>query len=464
MLFFSDYIEGDTAVNYWQWNFGDGNTSFSSNDTVFHAFDTCSVSEIYTAEYIISDLNGCSDTATTTFNVYCLPEIQLSGDGENVCLGYLSAFGSNNNLPYNSNNYSFNWNWGDGSDITYYFDSILVHHEYLDSGSYIATLAITDLSNGCSDTGITNVRIHPNPTAEITSLNTCLGDSTLFEVNYIPGDSIITEWNWDFGNNNPVTISDTNFYHYFNNCGDTIYIDLELIGSIVDDNGVTCHGEVQDTLIIYCLPEITLFPVPDSCAGNYSVLSFDSLNTTNPIDNISWDFGGVIINSDSSTFVLYDNCGDYNITVTLEDTAGCKMQDSTIATVLCNTVPEFTLTPDSVTCGNDTIIATAIDVSLEYTWIIQPYTTTGVNAFNPVDTNGVSQSHIFELFFYQNSGPNTTLYNIYLTEENNFCSDTISQNISVFPLPIIAFEVDTTFGCDSLELITINNSRSNNCI
>ncbi len=23
MLFFSDYIEGDTAVNYWEWNFGD---------------------------------------------------------------------------------------------------------------------------------------------------------------------------------------------------------------------------------------------------------------------------------------------------------------------------------------------------------------------------------------------------------------------------------------------------------
>ena len=204
------------------------------------------------------------------------------------------------------------------------------------------------------------MRIYPNPTAEITTDKVCLGDSTLFEVTYFPGDSAIAQYNWSFANNPDSTINDTNFYYTFDDCGvDTNWVELELIGGFEDDNGNECMSDTSVPVILYCLPSITNLQINTVCEGDSSIIAFDTTAGTNPIEIWDWDFDGILIDS-SATYVVYENCDDYAITIEISDSAGCSASDSTNTTVLCNTVPEFTLTMDT-TCGDETILAIALD-------------------------------------------------------------------------------------------------------
>ena len=80
----------------WTLYFGDGDSTLSLTniiDSISHAFDTCNVNGIFTATYIISDANSCSDTDSISFNIYCPPSIDpVLSDVENVCLSGASAF------------------------------------------------------------------------------------------------------------------------------------------------------------------------------------------------------------------------------------------------------------------------------------------------------------------------------------------------------------------------------------
>ncbi|MGY8867155.1 MAG: hypothetical protein ACKVJK_16280, partial [Methylophagaceae bacterium] len=208
------------------------------------------------------------------------------------------------------------------------------------------------------------------------------------------------------------------------------------------DNGIICHSDTTIPVILYCLPSISLLPVSDTCEGINSIISFDTTSGTNPIETWNWDYGGSIVSSDDSSYVLYSSCDDYLLTVEVQDSALCSAIDSVDITVLCNTVPEFTLS-DSVTCGgSDTIIAATQNTSLDYLWLIQPYNS-GVIGYNPLGPGGISQTDTLNLIFYNNPGPDSNLYTISVSEEDNFCSETIEHTVTVYPIPIIDFVIDT---------------------
>ena len=192
-------------------------------------------------------------------------------------------------------------------------------------------------------------------------------------------------------------------------------------------------------VVVYCLPEISLLSVPDSCEGTNSLLSYNTIAGTNPIDTLLWSFGGNIINSDYLTHVLYESCGDYNIIVEIQDTYQCSSYDSIPATVLCNTIPIITLT-DSITCGDETIRVSANDTTLSYFW--QPT----LNSSQPTN-----QDWIVDYYIPTNFGPDSILHIVSVVEENNFCSSTTFDTIIIYPIPIVDFVIDT-INCNPLLL------------
>ncbi|MGY8867481.1 MAG: PKD domain-containing protein, partial [Methylophagaceae bacterium] len=453
-----NYNTGDTNIVAWLLDFGDGINTISSSTNVYHQYDSCNVNNLFTATYTITDNNGCIDIETTQIEVYCLPEISLATAGENACHGNNSAFASSNNVFYGGE--IFLWEFGNGITQIFNTDPIQFEYEYPDYGNYWAVLTITD-TNECSSSDSVNVTIFENPSAEVTTNNACYGNSTLFSAIYNQGDSIIGQYNWDFGNNLDTNISSTNFDYEFNNCGDTNWVELELISTTIDDNNVACQWDTLIPVVVYCLPSISLLPVSDTCEGINSIITFDTTAGTNPIEFWNWDYGGSIVSSDDSSYVLYSSCDDYLLTVEVQDSAQCSAIDSVDITVLCNTVPEFTLS-NTTTCGDETIIAIAIDTTLEYTWSTQPYDPAFVNSFNPANSSGVSQFYMWENIFTSNPGPDSTLYTISAFEVDNFCSATIEHTVTVYPTPIINFVIDT-FSCSPLILdLPNNNSDPNN--
>ena len=70
ITFSTTYIQGDGLLDDWILYFGDGNSTLQLRDTNFiaYVYDTCG--GLFTATYIISDVNNCSDTASVQFNVF----------------------------------------------------------------------------------------------------------------------------------------------------------------------------------------------------------------------------------------------------------------------------------------------------------------------------------------------------------------------------------------------------------
>ena len=61
-FFFSmDYSMGDTAISTWLLDFGDGLSSNSSGNSIYHQYDSCDVNNEFIATYTITDDNGCID-------------------------------------------------------------------------------------------------------------------------------------------------------------------------------------------------------------------------------------------------------------------------------------------------------------------------------------------------------------------------------------------------------------------
>ncbi|MDA9808330.1 PKD domain-containing protein, partial [Flavobacteriales bacterium] len=448
--FNSAYNVGDTAIASWLWEFGDGTNSTDSGFTNFNIYDTCNTSNPLIATYTIIDNNGCLDYDTTDIEIFCAPELtNVNSDGESVCLGENSAFSTWFNNFYPLSYYEGNWDFGNGEDSTFYDPNFmtLLEYEYPDSGSYTAVITITDTIHNCPSIDSVDIRIHPNPTAEITADPECFGDSTSFVVTYHPGDSSIANYNWTFPNST-ANFSSTNFSYYFNNCGfdagDTNFVSLELIGGVEGDNGIICHSDTTIPVILYCLPSISLLPVSDTCEGLISAISFDTTSGTNPIEIWNWDYGGSIISSDDSSYVLYSSCDDYLLTVEVQDSAGCSASDSDSVTVLCNTIPELTLL-DSSTCGNEIITISVSDTTLSYYWLPT------LNSSQPTN-----QDWIINYDIPYNLGPDSLLHIVSVYEEDNFCSSTTYDTVTVYPIPSIDFVIDT-FSCSPLILNTPNN-------
>ena len=105
--FNSAYNLGDTTIASWLWEFGDGTNSTDSGFTNFNIYDTCNTSNPFTAIYTIIDNNSCLDYDTTDIEIFCAPNVSVldTADGEDVCLGGISAFGITFYPDYNINYY-----------------------------------------------------------------------------------------------------------------------------------------------------------------------------------------------------------------------------------------------------------------------------------------------------------------------------------------------------------------------
>lgn len=154
-------IPPSTITNY-QWSFtGPGTGTFAPNANVPNPVLTVSAAGTYTISLVVTSSSGCIDSTGQTVSVI-LPVASFTYTNP-VCENVPATF---NAIP-NNPNYSYLWNFGDGSTS---YDPI-TQHAYVVAGTYIDTLTITD-EYGCVATAIDTITVNPTPVCTITASDT----------------------------------------------------------------------------------------------------------------------------------------------------------------------------------------------------------------------------------------------------------------------------------------------------
>ncbi len=403
-IIFSNNSVGATT---YAWGFGDGGTSTAINPTyAYTAAGTYIVQLISTSPFL------CSDTITTTIVVDPLPTSNFGFTIE--CVGNPTLF-----TDSSFNAISWSWSFGDGNA------SILQNptNSYIVAGTYNVNLTTTNAA-GCTHTIIIPVVVNDVAVAAFSNTQTCFGAATNF-TDLSSGTPI--SWAWDFGDGNTaITQNPTNLY------GAPGVYNVELIVAA----GSGCFDTIVQPITIDSVPTAN-FTFTDVCSNDTTF--FVSTSTGTP-DTYSWNFGDgntdLTNNPTPNNIYLVD--GTYNVELIVGYAAtGCT--DTITQTVISfpHTTPNFS---NNTACLNDTTFFTDLTGNAPTIW-----------AWDFGDGNTSIQQNTTHTYLLDGT------YNVTLTTTNVFgCVDSITQVITVDPLPTANFSFDTV--CLNTTTTFIDNS------
>lgn len=379
------------------WNFGDG-TGTSALPNPFYTYPAVGT---YNVSLIVTSDSGCTDTVTKNTVVNPLPVADFMAG--NVCFGNTMNF-SNASTISSGNVVSYNWNFGDLSTSVLQNPS----HSYLNAGSYTVLLSVNS-DSGCVGSLSKTVVVNPVPAANFTANNACLDDMAVFSNTSTLSSGNIISWYWDFGDSNNSTSQNTS--HQYSSDGN---YNVALIA--ISDSG--CSDTIFKPVQIYPEPSAA-FTLSDVCKYDSAQFTDGSTVSSGNISSFIWDFGDGFNSSLQNPAHLYNAAGNYTIVFTVASNNGCV--DSATQSITVFPVPTAVFSTNDVcqyTAAQFTDASTVSSGSLSFfQWDFSDGSNS--SAQNP--------SHNF-------SSEGTYNVELLVTSDNG-CSDSITQPVTIFPVP-----------------------------
>lgn len=419
-FFVDETLTDVNSIAVWHWNFGDG---FYSN--VMNPSHTFPAVGAYTVTLTATDTAGYSSIVIHTVEINSSPIAFFSIDTPN-CLGTPTQF---NNLSSTENGYINRWVWtyGDGSpaDTIYFPNNPNVVHTYANQGIFEVSLNVMN-SFGCENTYFTQVSVTPNPVANFYYTTLCEDLLVNFQDASFPnGAGNVVSWAWNFGDPasgiyNLSNIEDPQ--HIFSAPG-TYDVTLTIT------NFNNCSGTITKQITVGEAPPVE-FTWDSSCADALTSFYTDaSVVNLNAIATYAWEFGDGGLSNLQDPQHQYAADGDYLVTLTIVDTAGCTNSVSHLVHVSPLPVAFFSYT--APTCFETETSFNNLSYSesgyiIEWEWIFGDGTSTTVTF--PNNPNVTHQ--------YANSGIYNVTLNI-LTSEG--CENTVTIPVEIVPNPVANF-------------------------
>lgn len=300
VLFTDSTTVGDGSITQWKWDFGDGTPS----DTAAQPTHSYGLSAAYPVTFIATSSNGCSDSITKLIVVFRSPEYTLTNTP--VCAGKISTYQVSVAPPLPPSA-GYLWNFGDSTAS----NQPLPSHFFAQPGSYLTSLTITDLGNGCATTKTVNSIVYNNPAAGFTVQPVCSGLPFLPSDTSKTADGTITSWNWNagiYGTYNTPSIQ------FNSQAADTFPVKL-----VVTTN-FGCKDSVTKSFITYPLPTVNF-----SSSVNYGAPPLPVTFTNNSTaGTYLWNFGdgSPLVNSLNATHT-YADTGVYATSLVVTSPQGC---------------------------------------------------------------------------------------------------------------------------------------------
>jgi gliding motility-associated-like protein len=393
-------IGGSTTLN------GSGGVSYAwspatglSNPAINNPVATPAATTTYTLT--VTDANSCTDTDDVIVTVNPLPNASAGADVA-VCTGLSTTLGASGGTQYS---------WSPATDLN---NPNIAAPVCTPAAAITYTVTVTD-NNGCVATDDVDVTVNPLPVADAgtdaticQNSTTTLGASGGVSYSWSPATGLSNALIFNPAASPQVTTTYTVTVTDANSCSSTDDVDVTVIPAEPVSAGADASA---------CLGD----PVPLTAVGNG--VSF------------SWSPATGLDNSNIATPIATP-ATTTQYTVTMTDANNCTSSDDVTVTV--NPIPVAAFSATSVCKDEPTVFTNQSTVSsgtiASYSWDFGDLNTSA--AASPSNTYATDGSYTVELIVVSDQG----------------CTNSITQNITVYPLPVVAFEAVPADGCIPLDV------------
>ncbi len=278
-----DFTNLSSGATSYLWDFGDGNTSTSTNPT-----HTYAATGTYTACLIA--IGGCgNDTTCQTISVACpTPAAQFNSSNQGVTVSFSDQ---STGTPS-----TWLWDFGDGNTSTMQNPS----NTYSAPGSYLVCLTVT---NGCGgvDSSCTTIQVCAQPLSNFQSQSN--GLNAAFQNLSTGGTSTL----WDFGDGTTSTMQNPNYTYA---AAGTYTVCL-----------ITSNACAADTVcqqVSVCAPATPAFTFTQ--LGTFSFL-FNDATAGTPLSWF-WDFDDGTTSTMQNPSHAFPGFGSYDVSLVITDACG----------------------------------------------------------------------------------------------------------------------------------------------
>ena len=314
-------VVGNGNNNYvMNWDFGDGTYGILPNP-----LHTYSNPGIYNVRLQITTNKGCIDSITKQIVVHPNPIAAFTQT--NVCLGATMQFVDQSSITNGNTIVAWAWDFDNNGSID--ANTQNPTYNYLAVGTYTVKFTVTS-NNGCSKTISQQVKVYPNPTAQFTQEDVCIGAAMQFtDQSIIPNGQTITAWAWDFENDGTVDNTNQHPSYVFPMAG-TYTTQL----TVTSNNG--CIGTITKQITVHPLPTVTLNLNVDTLCSD---MLFVILSGGSPAGGIYTGPG----TQNGRFYAQISGIGTHQIIYTYNDANSCESKDTAWVVVRsCTGINEIT--------------------------------------------------------------------------------------------------------------------------
>jgi len=296
-----------TIIGY-EWSFGDGGTSTDSTPQYVY-----SQTGSYPIQLTAFGTNNCPDIVEQRYTVFPIPEVNFVVDGQ-ACIGEPVSLRNESTIRSDVAGaeipiQSLFWNFGNGSTATGTESPVTVFDA---PGSYPIMLSATS-NQGCTDSATIPLDIRDVQPPQIFPDSTCVEQSVILEA--IPPEESFTYWYES--ENAPVEFFINDRLTLGNLTQDTtLYVEAISIEGCVSER-VPISATVLSPGDLEIFTSDTIVDIPFSGI-------FFSVNGDIQGQEYMWDFGNGDVSTDPSPLYVFEDPGEYEVTVNVIDNIGCE--------------------------------------------------------------------------------------------------------------------------------------------
>lgn len=397
---------------------GDCQTNVSTNYSIQPSPTNLSYSS--SGNYIIeltafdnSSVMSVSSSAIT-ISSFTAPDIDFAK--QNDCV--------DNNIDFTSINLSgnltnFSWNFGDAGTSSDANPSYV----YTLAGVYNVDLAVTDV-NGCHNASQKTIQVFNPPNANFnlpSASPICTGQNYLFANTSTYDNGSNPSWQWSVNGSN-VAITQDLSYLFSSSSAQSIILTASIPG---------CSSQsIQNITSLVQGPLVSFSSSSTGCQG--ASIPFTN-TTTNPVTTYSWTFGDGNSSSAYSASNTYAAIGQYQVTLSATNAAGCQNSFSKNINIYSKPQPNFSIEAPPLSCEKwpaqfDNLTLPLVDSNIaSWQW-----------SFGDASNGSSIQKN--PTYTYKDAGT----YNVTLQAISNFgCLNSVQKNITISPSPHALFIIDS---------------------